>query len=212
MGKTRPRPVDEKHDTLDSERKITGGRSVFLLVVVVLSLVTVPLLGGRLANLARAHLRAIPAVFAALAMQVVAISLLPAGSSSLVRALHLASYAFAAAFLLANLRIPGLRMIAVGALANAIAIAANGGVLPASRGALRAAGLLRDRGGFVNSGYLAHPRLLFLGDVFEIPRSIPLHNVFSVGDICIAIGAAVAIHALSGSRASTRRLSFVPTV
>jgi hypothetical protein len=178
---------------------------VFLLAVVVLSLVTVPVTGGRLTNLAHARLRALSMVFAALAIQVAVVSLLPSADPALLRALHLASYACAGAFLVANRRIPGMRIIAAGALANVIAIAANGGVLPASRGALQAAGLLRRQDAFVNSALLAHPRLLFLGDVFDIPRSLPLHNVFSVGDVSIAIGAAVVIHALSGARPFARR-------
>jgi hypothetical protein len=42
--------------------------------------------------------------------------------------------------------------------------------------------------GFQNSTALAAPRLAFLGDVFSLPASWPLSNVFSVGDILIALG------------------------
>jgi Family of unknown function (DUF5317) len=42
--------------------------------------------------------------------------------------------------------------------------------------------------GFQNSTVLVQPRLAFLGDVFFIPASWPLSNVFSVGDVLIALG------------------------
>ena len=44
------------------------------------------------------------------------------------------------------------------------------------------------------------PRLAFLGDVFYIPASWPLSNVFSVGDVLIALGVAWAIHGICRSR------------
>jgi hypothetical protein len=43
---------------------------------------------------------------------------------------------------------------------------------------------------------LAHPRLSFLGDIFAVPRELPFANVFSIGDVLIAAGAIVVIHAL----------------
>jgi Family of unknown function (DUF5317) len=177
---------------------------VFLVAVIALALLTVPLAGGRVSRLAEVRMRWTPVIFGALAIQVVIVSLLPSGNPSLHRVLHLGSYALAAAFLAANRRTPGLRVIAVGGLLNATAIVANNGVMPASAYALRTAGEFTKANGFMNSTQLAHPKLLFLGDIFAIPRSWPLHNVFSIGDICIAAGAAIAIHALSGSRLTTR--------
>jgi Family of unknown function (DUF5317) len=53
---------------------------------------------------------------------------------------------------------------------------------------------------FVNSRALPHARLQFLGDIFAIPRSWPLHNVFSIGDVLIVIGAFVLLHSLCRSR------------
>ena len=52
---------------------------------------------------------------------------------------------------------------------------------------------------FANSAYVANARLWFLGDVFAVPASWPFANVFSIGDVLIAVGAAWAIVA------STRR-------
>lgn len=53
--------------------------------------------------------------------------------------------------------------------------------------------------------------LLFLGDVFAIPASWPFANVFSVGDVLIAVGAAYSIHATCGSRLVPARYHRVPT-
>ena len=103
-------------------------------------------------------------------------------------------------FLVANRELPGIPLVVLGAAANLLAIAANGGVMPASPSALATAGLPPEQPGFANSAALAHPRLAFLGDVFAIPAGWPLANVFSVGDVLIAAGAAVAIHGLCGSR------------
>jgi hypothetical protein len=46
-------------------------------------------------------------------------------------------------------------------------------------------------------------RLWFLGDVFAIPAGWPLANVFSVGDVLILLGAAVASFRVSGTRWSS---------
>lgn len=169
---------------------------MFIVVFVALVLVTVPLAGGKLSRLADVDLRGVPVIVAALAIQIVIVSLVPGGDPTLHRVLHLASYGLAAAFLVVNRRTPGLPVIAMGALCNVAAIIANGGQMPASPGALRAAGESMKTSGFINSGIVAHPKLLVLGDIFAIPRSWPLHNVFSVGDVCIVVGATIAFHAL----------------
>jgi hypothetical protein len=47
---------------------------------------------------------------------------------------------------------------------------------------------------FTNSRALSSPRLAFLGDVFYIPASWPLSNVFSIGDILIVTGSTYLAH------------------
>jgi hypothetical protein len=105
----------------------------------------------------------------------------------------------------ANRRVVGMPVLALGATLNLIAIVANNGVMPASRSALRTAGRLTTSTDFVNSAAVAHPRLLFLGDILAVPHWVPLANVYSIGDVCIAIGVAIAIHGLAGSRLVPRR-------
>jgi Family of unknown function (DUF5317) len=178
---------------------------VLLVAVVILSVVTVRAAGGSLAALGRVRVRYAPAIFGALAIQIAIISVVPGGSPGLHRVLYIGSYALAAVFVVANRRLAGMRMLALGATLNLIAILANNGVMPASRSALRTAGILSRSTDFLNSASVAHPRLLFLGDIFAVPRSVPLANVYSIGDVCIAIGVAIAIHGLAGSRLVPRR-------
>jgi hypothetical protein len=173
---------------------------MFLLAVVVLSVVTVRPAGGSLAAVGRVRLRYAPAIFAALAIQIAILYVIPGGSTWLHRVLHIGSYGLAAVFVIANRHLAGMRIIGLGATLNLIAILANNGVMPASPSALRTAGMLTSATGFLNSAPVPHPRLLFLGDIIAVPHTVPLANVYSVGDVCIAIGVAVAIHGLAGSR------------
>lgn len=134
-------------------------------------------------------------VWAALAAQllVVAVSL----PGAIAPALHVATYAAGAAFLWINRSAPGALVVGAGAVLNGVVIALNRGTLPASAAAVEAAGLDPDAP-FANSAVLAHPVLLWLGDVFAWPAPLPLANTFSVGDVVIVVGACVA--AWTGTR------------
>jgi hypothetical protein len=172
---------------------------VFLIAVVVLAVVTVPLAGGRLGALVEVRLRRGWAIFLGLGLEVAAIDL-PGLSEGMRAALLVAAYPVLAVFLVANWRLPGMPVVALGGALNLLAIAVNGGVMPASPAALEGAGLDPGAPGFQNSTAVEDPRLGFLGDVFYIPASWPLSNVFSIGDVLIALGVAWAIHGICGSR------------
>src|SRR4051794_6090232 len=174
--------------------------SVLIGLAFLLSLVTVPLAGGRLSALCDVHMRRGRILAAALAVQVLIINVVPAGGGAAHRAAHLASYGLVAIFVGANRRSPYLWLIALGGALNLAAIAANGGVMPADRAALSAAGLTENAADFENSTAVAGAHLSFLGDVFAIPAAWPASNVFSVGDVVIVLGCTLALHALSGSR------------
>jgi hypothetical protein len=181
---------------------------------VAVMLASVPLCGGRLGALATVRPRSAWMISASLAAQVVVITLLPASMPEPVaQGVHLASYVFAAAFVWRNRTIPGLWLIAVGGGCNLIAIAANNGVMPASPAALTAAGRVPPSGQFVNSGPMAHPRLPWLGDVFAIPKQLPLNNVFSIGDVLLVIGMGLLLHRVCGTKiARASRRSRAKTV
>lgn len=164
---------------------------MILIALAALCLATVPLTGGNLGRLATLRLQGLWTPVAALAVQVVITVVAPGGNPTLHRALHIVTYVMIAAFLWCNRRLPGVRVIALGALSNATAIVANGGVMPAAVTAERLAGL-HLRAGFDNSAPVLHPHLLWLGDV--IPWPGPLPNVLSVGDCLIFAGTLLLAH------------------
>ena len=108
-------------------------------------------------------------------------------------------------------------LVALGAALNLLVISVNGGVMPASPSALAGAGLPVNEPGFQNSTALAEPRLAFLGDLFSLPASWPLSNVFSVGDVLIARGSCGRCTASAGhawphpGRANTRKPAVAKT-
>src|SRR4029453_11898377 len=104
---------------------------MFMGLVLLLCIATVPLLGGRLGALAELHPRAGWLPMSAIAIQIVIVSLLPGGDSGLPPAPHFLSYGLLGAFVLVNRQIPGMALIAVGGALNLLVIAANGGVMPA---------------------------------------------------------------------------------
>jgi hypothetical protein len=170
-------------------------------------LLSVVILGGDLRRLGDVQLRWVPVLLIGLLTQIVVISLLPEGSQGLRQAAHLGSYLVVFAFMVANLRVPGIPIVLIGALMNFVAIAANGGVMPARPEAVRAAGWKQQADDeFMNSRVVKHPRLGFLGDVFAIPKSWPVSNVFSVGDVVILLGAGYGIHLVCASRVAKRNI------
>jgi hypothetical protein len=88
---------------------------------------------------------------------------------------------------LARGHIAYLWLAALGGALNLAAITANGGVMPADPDALAAAGVHQQAGDFANSTAVAHPHLAFLGDVFAVPASWPVSNVFSMGDVVLVV-------------------------
>lgn len=169
--------------------------SMILLAILLLAVLTVPLLGGRLQRLIDIDFGWTWLLVAAIGSQILIISIIPNRFEGIHEPLHFLSYALAGAFVIANIKLPGLWVIGLGGLMNLTAIAANGGVMPASAEALQAAGMATRSDEFVNSGVLEDPRLLFLGDIFSIPGDIAVFNtVFSVGDVAIALGTVLLVH------------------
>jgi hypothetical protein len=202
-------------------------RKVILVVVFGLGLLTIPLAGGRLGALAEVRPRRWPVLAAAVLVQLAALKApLP---RDVAVALNGFSYVLGGWYVGANRSLLGLGLrlglrrragaragaglggwlVVAGGAANGLALAVNGGVMPASQRALAAAGLstglssgvgVDAAGSFVNSALVPGARLAFLGDVFAVPRSWPLANVFSVGDVLLLIGALLVAHRLCRSR------------
>ncbi|MBA2719363.1 MAG: DUF5317 family protein [Chloroflexi bacterium] len=149
-------------------------------------------LGGRIDRLADVTFRLAPLAFLALAIQLVLFSPLTDGLPEATgRWIYIVSTALVLVVVGANLRLPGVVLIAAGAASNLAAIVANGGAMPAAPGALAAVGL--GTGGNTNSIVVERPALEPLTDIFATPEWLPLANVFSVGDVLILVGLALAI-------------------
>jgi hypothetical protein len=147
------------------------------------------LLGGKLSTLGRLPFRHLELAYAAVALQVAAFpsDVLPWSTPGwAARVLWLSSYALLLTLVVVNRRVTGFVLVGAGIVSNLAAILANGGLMPAKRAALRAAGVsfhLRN-----NSVTTAHPHLAWLIDRFAWPSWLPLANVFSVGDVLIGLG------------------------
>lgn len=164
---------------------------MILIILAIACLVTVPLTGGSLGRLVALKLRWLWAAPLALLVQVVILEIIPGSNPTVLGWVHVASYALIVAFLWANRRIAGVPVIAVGTVCNMLVIVVNGGVMAASRTAQRIAGFSLGSG-FHNSNAVAHPHLLWLGDIIPVPG--PLPNVLSPGDCIIFAGTLLLLH------------------
>jgi hypothetical protein len=156
-----------------------------LLAALALSL----LLGGRWSRLADLSLRWVPLMYAAIALQLVAfpVAVLPWRTPDRAAViLWLSSYGLFAISAARNLTVPGVPLVAAGMLSNLAAILSNGGHMPALPAALRDAGLHFEQSR--NSALMATPHLPWLVDRWAAPDWVPFGNVFSVGDVFIALG------------------------
>ena len=176
---------------------------MLLVIGALLCVLSVPLAGGRLGRLADLELKAVWTVLVAAAIQVVVTSAVRGGSHGLHVALHAASYGLVIWFLVANRRLIGMPLLSLGVALNTIAIAANGGVMPATKAALEIAGI-DTSGGYSNSAAVQHPKLQILGDVIPVPGPWPIGNVLSVGDLLIFAGALLLLHTACATRLARR--------
>jgi hypothetical protein len=167
---------------------------MFMLWSIPLGILVGLAVGGRLGNLATFRFRWGWLAVAGLLVQVVLFT--PTGDAiagAWSPWIYLGSTLAVFVAVLRNLGVPGMWVVAVGAFSNLAAIAANGGAMPADPGALAIAGLPeRDH---LNSVVLAQPALQPLTDIFAIPSWLPMANVFSIGDVLIAVGIVWAIAA-----------------
>ena len=179
-----------------------------LVLAVLVGLALGRLLGGRVSALAAIPIRAPWLFYAAIALQIAGY---PSGvlpwsiGDSLATALWMVSYALVIAAVAVNVRLPGAGIVGLGMLSNLAAVVSNGGHMPARASALRAAGMLY-KGVHNNSAIAVHPNLPWLIDRWPVPVWIPMGNVYSVGDVLIAVGGVVLVVAGMGVRLRRRPL------
>jgi MFS family permease len=168
-----------------------------LLPPILLAIAATWALGGDLRRLSLLEVRLTRLVYASLAIQVVAFSSLADGQPAGVRVAQVASYLLLLAFVLANRRVRGFGVLALGLASNALAIVANGGLMPVDRRALVASGWSLDRyaDGVYHNTVLAGrgTHLAFLGDVFALPR-LPLAAAMSIGDVILIVGIFIVVY------------------
>jgi len=158
------------------------------------ALVVGKLCGGSLSNLGATPVRSKWLAFVAVGLQLAAFptAILPWSTpTSVAKGLWLASYVLLVAMLVRNSARAGVTIIAAGIACNLVAILANDGLMPVRQSAEAGAGRsyrLHD-----NSILLAHPKVALLIDRWAVPRWIPLGNVFSIGDVLIALGTFVVV-------------------
>jgi hypothetical protein len=177
---------------------------MFLLYAVAIGFFAGLLLGGRPEGLASIRFRWAPVMIGGLVAQVILFSEPVANQigSTLGPIVYVASTAAVLVAVARNWSIGGLPIVVAGALSNLAAIVANGGFMPADPGALASLGWSPSTI-YSNSTVVADPALRLLTDVFALPRWLPFANVFSVGDVLIGVGVAVAI--VLGMRARPAR-------
>jgi hypothetical protein len=184
---------------------------VLLLYSIVIGLLLGKLLGGSISALAEVRFHWMALALLGLLGQVVLFSdQVTARIGDAGPALYITSTLMVLAALLRNLRLPGLEVISAGAFLNLIAIVTNGGYMPSSPEAWTALNGVAQlpKSGYTNSALIGpNTPLPFLGDVFYLPHPIPFANVFSIGDVVIAVGAVwfliEAMRGRAGSRAET---------
>jgi len=112
---------------------------------------------------------------------------------------YVASTAMVLVAVLANLRLPGMALVAIGAASNLAAILANGGYMPAGHPAtVGPDGIVV----YSNTRDIASPALELLTDIIVLPDWLPFTNIASIGDLLI--GAGIAIVIASSMRAARR--------
>jgi Family of unknown function (DUF5317) len=166
---------------------------VFVLYAIAAGLLIGALSGGSVARLGVLKIHWGPLIIGGLLFQVVLFSGPVAERvGDLGPLLYVASTGVVLVAVLRNWRIVGLPILAVGAASNAAAILANGGFMPASVAALVSLGK-NVPATYSNSSVVAHPALELLTDIFAMPRPMPFANVFSIGDVFIAVGVGITI-------------------
>ena len=162
---------------------------MFVLLAIPIGVIVGYLIGGRLERLQQIRFEWGWLAAAGLAVQILLFSTPVADglSPGVGEAIYVASTGAVLVAVWRNLAVPGLAVVAIGAISNLAAIVANVGVMPTTREALATAGLAPDDA-FSNSAVLEDPALAPLTDIFAIPAGLPFANVFSIGDVLIALG------------------------
>ncbi len=177
---------------------------MFILYAVVAGLVIGLASGGTPARLGRLQIAWAPVIAVGLVLQVLLFSTAIGDALGTVAPpVYVVSQVIVLAAVWRNRAIPGMPVVLLGGAANLVAIVANGGYMPVSPDALVALGR-PPTDGYVNSRLVEGVVLAPLTDIFAMPGWLPLANIFSVGDLLIGVGVAIAVVAAMHGRGPVR--------
>ncbi|MDT4947125.1 MAG: diguanylate cyclase [Pseudonocardiales bacterium] len=166
---------------------------MFILYALVIGLIIGFVAGGRPVGLSQLQFRWTWVMLGGLLVQVVLFSeFLAPRIGDAGPPIYAASTAAVVLAVIANRRITGMPVVALGAACNFAAIVANGGYMPAALGALQDHAKVTSTV-YSNSVVSPDPALAPLTDIFALPAWLPFANVFSVGDVLIGVGVAIVI-------------------
>lgn len=164
------------------------------------------LTGGSLAGFSLARFRLLPLLLLAVFIQVLIFTPILGQTDFVARTgnyIYMGTILLTVVVFYKNIHIPGLVVILIGAVLNGVVIFANGGYMPTRAELLDEAGRLENvqqsEEAEVAGERLTHTNsviadddtsLEFLGDIFALPDDWPLSNVYSIGDVFVAVGAA----------------------
>lgn len=180
---------------------------MFILYALVVGLVAGVLTGGSVLRLGDLRIRWAPVIALGMVVQLLLFSSsIGAALGDAAPIVYVASNAAVLVAVARNFAIPGLRLVLVGGAANLLAICANGGFMPVSRDAVIAMGRM-PKEGYSNSRLFDGVAFAPLTDLFAMPIWMPMANVFSVGDILIGTGVAIAVFSATHGRGPLARRS-----
>jgi hypothetical protein len=166
---------------------------MFILYAVVVGLAIGLVAGGRIGSIGDIRFHWAPLVLLGFGAQVLLFSDAVAERvGDLGPVLYVASTLLVVVAVIRNSAVPGMPLVALGAACNLAAIVANGGFMPASPAAMAALGKAAPTI-YSNSAVVAQPALAPLTDIFALPTWLPFHNIFSLGDVILAVGVAMVI-------------------
>lgn len=176
---------------------------MFILYAVVLGLILGYATRGRLK-----HMILRPLYWKALALFAFAIQLVVFSNLPFVETLprifiivsHYVSYLCLLVFVARNIKNAGILIVGTGIFLNSLVIFLNGGHMPTipenfrNTSVGRSADVINQGEAVHNSAKLTADTILpWLGDIFYLPSWVPLSNVFSIGDVLIALGICIYI-------------------
>lgn len=174
---------------------------MFIIYAVVLGILLGYITGGRLKNIMSNPFNWKLIVIIGFIIQIFLFSVMPAfklSNNIITVVLHIISYICLLAFVIKNISIAGIAIIGLGIFLNALAIVLNGGYMPTIPENFKQTSLAKyaesitNGTAFHNSSMMTDQTVLpWLCDIFYLPSWLPFSNVFSIGDVIIAVGICV---------------------